>query len=108
MRSFFVWSTIYYSHSDSGTCARDYSCNCYQNDANWRTDEGNIEEKTDLPVTKFAGGDTGSAVEESYWTLGAMYCKGQDSSKCINERHKSVVYGDDTFTFSPNLFFLIK
>lgn len=66
--------------SITGTCSSNYPCNCQQNDANWRTDEGNIEEKTDLPVTKFAGGDTGSAGEESYWTLGAMYCKGQESS----------------------------
>ena len=108
MRSFFVWSQIYYSHFDSGTCVNNHPCNCRQNDANWRTDEGNIEEKTDLPVTKFAGGDTGGAGEQSYWTLGAMYCKGQESSKCINDSHEAVVCGGDTFKVSPKCFFLYQ
>ena len=94
-------SQPYHFHSDTGTCASNYTCNCHQDDANWRTDEGNIEEKTDLPVTRFAGGDTGDASEESYWTLGAMYCKGQESSKCINESHESIVCGGDTFKCSP-------
>ena len=108
LRSFFVWSQICYSHFDSGTCVNNHPCNCRQNDANWRTDEGNIEEKTDLPVTKFAGGDTGGAGEQSYWTLGAMYCKGQESSKCINDSHEAVVCGGDTFKVSPKCFFLYQ
>ena len=34
-------------------------CNCDMNDQSWRKDDGYIEVKADLPISKFLAGDTG-------------------------------------------------
>lgn len=45
---------------DTGTCANaSLSCNCDKNDFEWRSDEGFIIYKDDLPILAFRAGDTG-------------------------------------------------
>ena len=43
-----------------GNCANSSAaCNCDINDAVWRSDEGYLKYKDDLPITEFRAGDTG-------------------------------------------------
>ncbi|XP_072177280.1 uncharacterized protein [Diadema setosum] len=63
----------------SGTCTNSQACNCNNNDATWRVDEGYLTDKTTLPVTEIRFGDTGDGSEEGYITLNPLYCKGDES-----------------------------
>ncbi|XP_071488096.1 C-type mannose receptor 2-like, partial [Diadema antillarum] len=63
----------------AGTCTNSQACNCNNNDATWRTDEGYLTDKTTLPVTEIRFGDTGDGSEEGYITLEPFYCKGDES-----------------------------
>ncbi|KAJ8026239.1 Contactin-associated protein 1 [Holothuria leucospilota] len=62
-----------------GNCVNGRICHCSQNDNTWRTDDGYLNYKDDLPVTKVAFGDTGDSSEEGYITLGSLYCKSDES-----------------------------
>lgn len=45
---------------DTGTCTnKSLSCNCDSNDFEWRSDEGFVTYKDDLPILAFRAGDTG-------------------------------------------------
>lgn len=45
---------------ETGTCAnKSLPCNCDSNDFEWRSDEGYITHKDDLPILAFRAGDTG-------------------------------------------------
>ena len=64
-----------------GTCdVASVSCNCEINDEVWREDEGNLTDKSSLPVTEIRAGDTGASTEYLYLTLGPLYCQGDDES----------------------------
>ena len=60
------------------TCDSDEAnirmCNCNLNDNVWRKDEGYWTDADDLPVTQLCFGDTGSSVEQGYYTLGKLFC----------------------------------
>ncbi|XP_022086669.1 macrophage mannose receptor 1-like isoform X2 [Acanthaster planci] len=69
-----------------GNCDGGYSrCNCEVNDYNWRLDEGYLTDKNDLPVTEIRVGDTGDGSEQAYHTIGALYCK-YDESTILTDR----------------------
>ena len=53
----------------------DFKCNC-DSDVNgvWVKDEGYIEKKSVLPLTAVRLGDTGSSIEEIYYTIGKLEC----------------------------------
>eukprot|EP00057_Strongylocentrotus_purpuratus_P012555 XP_011667029.1 PREDICTED: uncharacterized protein LOC105439570 [Strongylocentrotus purpuratus] len=63
----------------SGSCHNGHQCNCDANDNNWREDSGYLTDKTTLPVTEMRFGVTGLANEYGYYTLGPLYCKGDES-----------------------------
>ncbi|XP_030841851.1 EGF and laminin G domain-containing protein [Strongylocentrotus purpuratus] len=81
----------------SGSCTNGHPCNCDTNDNTWREDSGYLTDKTSLPVTEMRFGDTGSTSEYGYYTLGPLYCKGDESFLVtgrtdfmfIKERHLS-------------------
>ena len=59
------------------SCAdSSFGCNCDKNDYVWREDSGLLTEKRDLPVLQLRFGDTGSASEKGYHTLGKLKCYG--------------------------------
>ncbi|KAL8625610.1 hypothetical protein ACOMHN_043885 [Nucella lapillus] len=62
----------------TGNCSRiDDLCNCDANDDTWRSDEGFLTFKEDLPVTAFVAGDTGHPEKEfGYHTIGLLMCHG--------------------------------
>ncbi|XP_041476506.1 uncharacterized protein LOC121424795 [Lytechinus variegatus] len=82
---------------NSGTCTNGHHCNCNTNDNTWREDSGYLTDKTTLPVTEIRFGDTGDGSESGYYTLGPLYCKGDESYivtdrtdfMLIRERHIS-------------------
>ncbi|XP_034312530.2 SCO-spondin isoform X1 [Magallana gigas] len=63
---------------DTGTCTnKSLSCNCDSNDFEWRSDEGFVTYKDDLPILAFRAGDTGNEpVEQGAHTIGRVYCQG--------------------------------
>ena len=64
-------------------------CNCDENDYVWREDSGLLTEKRDLPVSQLRFGDTGSASEEGYHTLGKLKCYGIVSVPwMLDQKHK--------------------
>jgi len=45
---------------EKGSCVEPgLLCNCDKNDEQWRSDEGFITKRNDLPIGKFCAGDTG-------------------------------------------------
>lgn len=60
------------------TCADpSQKCNCNKNDRVWRSDEGFLTWKLDLPVTEVRFGDTQESNSEmGYHTLGKLKCSG--------------------------------
>ena len=73
----------------SGSCTNGHPCNCDANDNIWREDSGYLTDKTTLPVTEMRFGDTGETVEYGYYTLGPLYCKGDESCKFYM---KTIIY----------------
>ncbi|XP_071827139.1 macrophage mannose receptor 1-like isoform X2 [Apostichopus japonicus] len=71
--------TDYCQCGAQGNCVNGKICQCSNNDQTWRTDDGYLTYKDDLPVTKINFGDTGDSSEEGYITLGSLYCKGDVS-----------------------------
>eukprot|EP00057_Strongylocentrotus_purpuratus_P008876 XP_011663350.1 PREDICTED: uncharacterized protein LOC105437901 [Strongylocentrotus purpuratus] len=69
----------------SGSCTNGHQCNCDTDDDAWREDSGYLTDKTTLPVTEMRFGDTGDTVEYGYYTLGPLYCKGDDSLDRIED-----------------------
>lgn len=62
---------------DTGTCTnKSLSCNCDSNDFEWRSDEGFVTYKDDLPILAFRAGDTGNEGEEGYLTIGPVLAYG--------------------------------
>ena len=73
---------------DSGKCACGMTdscaggrvfggmCNCDANDKTLREDSGYLADKYTLPVTQLRFGDSGSAIEYGYHTLGKLRCWG--------------------------------
>ncbi|XP_059164384.1 SCO-spondin-like [Physella acuta] len=60
------------------SCAEyKYVCNCDSNDQVWRSDQGYLTYKDDLPVYAFVAGDTGDLLTEmGYFSLGPIQCYG--------------------------------
>jgi hypothetical protein len=58
----------------TNSCAGGGKCNCDKNDYTWREDSGYLTDKNTLPVTELRFGDTGSAIEKGYHTLGKLRC----------------------------------
>ncbi|XP_076098251.1 SCO-spondin-like [Mytilus galloprovincialis] len=65
----------------NNNCNRsDVTCNCDINDADWRSDEGYVTNKAELPIVAFYAGDTGNeGVEEGVVTIGRIYCTGDSN-----------------------------
>ncbi|XP_030764634.1 neurexin-4 isoform X2 [Sitophilus oryzae] len=63
----------------SGTCVDPTRwCNCDGDSEIWLVDQGELNEKEDLPVKQLRFGDTGSALDdkEGRYTLGPLRCEG--------------------------------
>ena len=64
----------------SGDCYKPskYKCNCDANGLQWRYDEGDLTDKSTLPVTELRFGDTGSNDKDTgRFTLGSFLCQGE-------------------------------
>ncbi|XP_065055560.1 fibrillin-2-like isoform X2 [Rhopilema esculentum] len=60
-------------------------CNCDANDNTYRTDVGFVTRKSDLPLTSFSTGDTGSVLENKEILIGDIECY-SDVDECNETR----------------------
>ncbi len=60
----------------NNTCALPAEkCNCDKNDNEWRTDEGLVTKREDLPIMAVSAGDTGDQPREKLkYTVGPLKC----------------------------------
>ena len=76
----------------SNSCVGGQSCNCDQNDAEWREDSGLLTDKSTLPVKKLKFGDVGKysddTDEKGYHTLGKFKCYGKGEEARTSEGFK--------------------
>ena len=61
-------------------------CNCDANDNIWRSDDGDLNDKTTLPVTELRFGDTGHVVEKVIYKVGALKCWGMGKYCYVSRR----------------------
>ncbi|XP_035687705.1 contactin-associated protein-like 2 [Branchiostoma floridae] len=60
---------------EEGTCDNGQPrCNCDNDDYNWRSDEGFLTHKSDLPVTQLRLGNTAGHLANGYHHLGKLRC----------------------------------
>ena len=65
---------------ETGSCgAAGLRCFCDNDDDVWRTDEGDITNRDDLPVKGFCAGDTGQPPRHLYYTLSVIWGYGSHS-----------------------------
>ena len=56
-------STVMCGCGETGSCGEaGLRCFCDKNDEEWRSDEGYITNRADLPVNGFCAGDTGKYI----------------------------------------------
>lgn len=96
--------------NEQRTCADPSDkCNCNANDGVWRSDQGFLTWKFDLPVTELRFGDTQADKNEmGYHTLGKLTCSGlQGTVKLIRYSIKTSQYlllpFNYHFNFLPNI-----
>nr|XP_039261521.1 uncharacterized protein LOC120337713 isoform X1 [Styela clava] len=65
----------------NGNCnGTSTTCNCDNNDFEWRQDDGYLTNKNNLPVTQINFGDVLGIEEKGYFTLGKLECKSDAKS----------------------------
>ncbi|XP_033635214.1 uncharacterized protein LOC117296416 [Asterias rubens] len=90
--------------SDS-SCVDNLKCNCDKDDNVMRKDGGKLDDKDKLPVSELRFGDTGSAEEMGYYTLGALKCWDASEKKITRRfllKSCSEIKRDDPFALSGN------
>ena len=74
-------------------CVNNLKCNCDKDDNVMRKDGGKLDDKDKLPVSELRFGDTGSAEEMGYYTLGALKCWDASEKKITRRCKLFRVYG---------------
>ncbi|XP_013394163.1 uncharacterized protein LOC106161688 [Lingula anatina] len=83
-----------------GTCDNPkHSCNCLINDKVWRSDEGYLEDKSYLPVTRVYVRDTDNDYpEEAYLTVKGLECYGEINKGLSRERCRCSLHAEENST----------
>ncbi|XP_077972789.1 contactin-associated protein-like 2 [Styela clava] len=77
------------------------TCNCDNNDFEWRQDDGYFKNKAKLPVMQVNFGDVLGVDERGYFTLGKLECKGKASiTNCAGLKRSG--YPSGYYNIEPN------
>ncbi|CAH1773844.1 unnamed protein product [Owenia fusiformis] len=74
-------------------------CNCDANDNVWRSDEGYIEHKKDLPVHTIFAGETGELPEKGNISVGPLECHGTNNDSLSHPENSDELDWDYGYSY---------